>query len=193
MIAMVRGRVVESSASGVVIDVNGVGYDVSVPGRTALRLAGEVTLWIHTSVREDAIQLFGFESQSEKALFQQLITVQSVGPRTGLNALDALTADALARAINAGDLRALGQISGVGKKTAERIVLELKGKVSAPVGEVVAPAAKVDDAFALALAQLGFKKSEIDTASAHLAEEGMAAAPLAERIAAALRRMGASR
>lgn len=193
MIAMVRGRVVDNAAGSVVIDVGGVGYEVSVPGRTALRLSGEVTLWIHTSVREDAIQLFGFETQSEKALFQQLITVQSVGPRTGLNALDALTAEALARAINAGDLRALGQISGVGKKTAERIVLELKGKVAAPVGEVVAPAAKVDDAFALALAQLGFKKSEIDAASARLADEGLTNAPLAERIASALRRMGASR
>lgn len=195
MIAMLRGNVADTGTGRLVIDVNGVGYDVQVPGRTALTATGELTLWIYTSVREDAIQLFGFSSKTEKELFEALISVNQVGPRIGLNALDSLQPDALVRAINGGDLRVLSQISGVGKKTAERIVLELKGKLAAPVGTapVAAPTAKADDAFALALAQLGFKKSEIDAAAARISEEGLANAPVAERIASALRRMGASR
>lgn len=196
MIAWLRGTVVDTGPASIVLDVHGVGYDVSVPGRTALRASGELALHVHTSVREDAIQLFGFTTPAEKALFLALVTVQGVGPKTALNALDALTADALARAVNTGDLRALSQVSGVGKKTAERIVLELKGKVVGGGGDATqaTPAApKVDDAFAVALAQLGFKKSEIDAASQRLADEGLATAPLPERIASALRRMGASR
>lgn len=192
MIAMLRGEVADRAPGRLVIDCQGVGYDVQVPGRTALAVAGGTTLWVHTVVREDAILLFGFESKAEKELFEALIGVSQVGPRLALNALE-LPADALARAINAGDLRALSQISGIGKKTAERIVLELKGKVSGGVAGPVAPAPRADDAFALALAQLGFKKSEIDAAAARLAEEGQAGASLPERIAAALRRMGPSR
>lgn len=190
MIARLRGTVAEVSADGIVLDVNGVGYDVQVPGRTAeaARLETTMTLHIHTAVREDAIALYGFATPSEKETFLLLTTVQQVGPRLALNALSALTVDAFARAVNTNDLRALTSISGVGKKTAERIVLELKGKVVAGSSTPIAAARTApDDPLPLALAQLGYKKSEIDVAVAKLSERGLESATLQERLAESLR------
>lgn len=190
MIARLRGTVAEIALDRLVIDVNGVGYDVQVPARTAeaARLDTALTLHVHTAVREDAIALYGFATASEKETFLLLTTVQQVGPRLALNALSALTVDAFARAVNTNDLRALTGISGVGKKTAERIVLELKGKLVASA-TAAAPAARVapDDPLPLALAQLGYKKSEIDVVIAKLAERGLDKAPLQERLAESLR------
>lgn len=192
MIARLRGEVVEREPGRLVVDVNGVGYEVWVPTRVAEAAREQVTLRVHTAVREDAITLYGFATAEEKATFEKLIAVSGIGPKLGLACLSGLDADAFARAVNAGDLRTLSQVPGVGKKTAERIVLELKGKLvaSAPLGPVGTPVARpADDALPLALAQLGYKRSEIDVAVAHLVELGKADAPLAERIQISLQRL----
>ncbi len=192
MIARLRGTVAEVAPDHVVLDVNGVGYEVFVPARTAetTRVDAPLTLHVHTAMREDAITLFGFTSPSEKETFLLLTTVQGVGPKLALGTLSALTVDALSRAVNGNDLRALTGIPGVGKKTAERMVLELKGKLAwAPASAAVATATKAapDDPLPLALAQLGYKKSEIDVALARLAERGLGEAPLDKRLAESLR------
>ena len=194
MIARLRGTVAEIAPDQLVIDVNGVGYEVYVPTRTAetARLDAPITVHVHTAVREDAITLYGFATSAEKETFLLLTSVQQVGPKLGLSALSAMTVDALARAINGNDLRALTGISGVGKKTAERIVLELKGKLAwTPASGAVATSAPAkpaaDDPLPLALAQLGYKKTEIDVAIARLAERGLGEAPLDKRLAESLR------
>lgn len=190
MIARIRGEVVERGPGRLVVDVGGVGYELFVPTRVAEEARDQVVLSVHTSVREDAIVLFGFANVQEKGLFEQLIAISGIGPKLGLACVSGLDPEAFARAVNGGDVRTLSQVPGVGKKTAERIVLELKGKVSGGLGPVAAPGPRVaDDGFALALAQLGYKRSEIDTALAHLAELGKAEAPLAERIQLSLKRL----
>jgi Holliday junction DNA helicase RuvA len=191
MIARLRGEIAEVAADRVVLDVHGVGYDVLVPGRTAVtaHVGAPTVLHVHTAVREDAITLYGFETASERACFEQLLTVNGVGPRLALSALGALAPDALARAVNANDLKSLTGIPGVGKKTAERIVLELKGKLDGGAAAASVPARPVapDDPLPLALAQLGYKRSEIETVVARLAADGLAEASTDARLAAALR------
>jgi Holliday junction DNA helicase RuvA len=192
MIARLRGTVAEIGPDRLTVDVGGVGYDVCVPGRTAetATLEGTIVLHVHTAVREDAITLYGFASAVEKVTFELLIGVNQVGPKLALATLGAMPPAELGRAIEGNDLRALTAIPGVGKKTAERLVLELRGKLAwvpapSPVA-VVRPAP--DDPLPLALAQLGYKKSEIDLALAHLVEHGLNEAPLQERLGAALKR-----
>ncbi len=193
MIARLVGTVADVAGDDVIVDVNGVGYAVGVPLRCAqaMVVGDAVTVWVHTVVREDALLLYGFVAKEDKAVFEQLISVSGIGPRVGLNALGKYTAQALSLAIESNDLRALAAIPAVGKKTAERIVLELRGKLSvAPVaatGVVTASAPpKVDDQFALALAQLGYKRSEIDLATERVKAAGLAEKPVTERITAAL-------
>lgn len=191
MIARLRGEVAEVAPGRLTVDVHGVGYEVQVPRRLSelTRVGEELTLHVHTDVREDAILLFGFASAAEKAAFLQLVTVQQVGPRIALSALDTFAVADLARAIEGNDLRALASIPGVGRKTAERLVLELRGKLAwSPAAAPSAPShSPDDDALPLALAQLGYKRTEIDLALARLAEQGLADRPLPERVAAALR------
>jgi Holliday junction DNA helicase RuvA len=173
MIARLAGTVADIRGDQLVIDVNGVGYAVGVPLRNAegLTEGDAITVWVYTAVREDAITLYGFLTREEKSVFELLISVSQVGPRLGLNALSSIT--------------------GVGKKTAERIVLELRGKMTvAPAGApsgIATPARVADDGFAIALAQLGYKRTEIDLAIDRLRAEGLLERPLGERITAALR------
>lgn len=191
MIARLRGDVAEIGPDRLVLDVHGVGYEVLVPARTAeaARPGAAITLHVHTAVREDAITLYGFSSPAEKEAFELLTAVNQIGPRTALSILSALAVDALGRAIEGNDLKTLTACPGVGRKTAERLVLELRGKLSfAPASlPLPAPRAAPDDPLPLALAQLGYKKSEIDTALAKLAEQGLAAAALDARLQASLR------
>ena len=191
MIGRLKGTIAAVGEGQALIDVQGVGYEVFVTARTTetARLESPLTLHVHTALREDSLTLYGFTSAAEKATFLLLNTVQGVGARTALNALSALAVDALASAVNGNDLRALCTIPGVGKKTAERMVLELKGKLTFSVAAIPtsAPRAAPDDPLPLALAQLGYKKSEIDTALARLAERGLSAAPLNDRLAESLR------
>lgn len=132
MIAHLRGTLLEKHPNQVIVDVGGVGYEVLIPVSTFSSLpetGGEVRLHIHTHVREDALVLFGFVSQTDKALFEKLITVSGVGPKLAITTLGGLTAPDLAAAIKQGSLETLTRIPGVGKKTAERLVLELRDKL----------------------------------------------------------------
>lgn len=190
MIARLRGVVAEVGSDRLVIDVNGVGYEVFVATRTtqAARLDLPMTLFVYTAVREDAITLYGFASAAEKECFVQLIGVNQVGPRIALSVLSTLSADMLVQAINLNDIRTLSSVSGVGKKTAERMVLELKGKLTAV--PTSAAAAVPDDMLPAALLQLGFKPGEIDTVLLKLTERGFSGATLDVRVAEALRIFG---
>ncbi len=132
MIAFLRGTILEKHPNQVVVDVEGVGFDVAIPISTfsALPAAGsEVKLQIHTHVREDALALFGFLTQEEKALFEKLITVSGIGPKLAVTVLSGLPTPELVGAIRQGLVQNLVRIPGVGKKTAERIVLELREKL----------------------------------------------------------------
>jgi Holliday junction DNA helicase RuvA len=141
MIAHLRGTLIEKHPNQAVVEAGGVGYDVAIPVSTytALPETGqEVRLRIHTHVREDALQLFGFSTAEEKLLFEKLISVSGIGPKLGITALSGLAAPDLIAAIRAGATERLVRIPGVGKKTAERIILELREKLPEVAGGVAA-------------------------------------------------------
>ena len=132
MIAQLRGRILEKGPTRIVVDVGGVGYDVSVPLSTFYGLGevgSEIVLRVHTHVREDAFALYGFATELEQALFQRLIGISGIGPKVALAVLSGIEPSELIRAIERGDLARLTAIPGVGKKTSERIVLELKDRL----------------------------------------------------------------
>ena len=132
MIAFLRGKLLEKHPNQVIVDTAGVGYDVVIPVSTfsALPDAGaDVALRIHTHVREDALALFGFLTQQEKSLFEKLISVSGIGPTLAIKVLSGLATPAIIDAIRGGQVEQLVRIPGVGKKTAERMVLELKDKL----------------------------------------------------------------
>lgn len=137
MIAHLRGTLLEKHPNQLIVEVGGVGYDVTIPVSAYSSLPGiglEVRLHIHTHVREDALVLFGFVAPVDKMLFEKLITVSGVGPKLAITALGGLTAPDLAAAIKAGALEQLTRIPGVGKKTAERLILELRDKLELLLG-----------------------------------------------------------
>ena len=132
MLSLLRGVLFEKHPNQAIVDVHGVGYDVIIPVSTfsALPEAGrEVSLRIHMHVREDTIALFGFLTKEEKTLFEKLISVSGIGPKLAITALSGLATSELVGAIRGGQVEALVRIPGVGKKTAERIVLELRDKL----------------------------------------------------------------
>ena len=132
MIAHLRGTLLEKHPNAVIVDVQGVGYEVTIPvsAFSSLPEKGQpVQLHIHTHVREDALALFGFVSAADKALFEKLITVSGIGPSLAVKTLSGLTASDLVAAIRSGAIEQLVRIPGVGKKTAERMVLELRDKL----------------------------------------------------------------
>ncbi|MGH9490310.1 MAG: Holliday junction branch migration protein RuvA [Terriglobales bacterium] len=142
MIAFLRGVLLERSPSRVVVDVHGVGYELLIPVSTfqALPAAGsQVELRVHTQAREDAIQLFGFATARERALFEHLLGVSGVGPKMALAALSGLSASELAAAIAASDLARLTAVPGIGKKTAERICVELRDRLGEFATTAAAP------------------------------------------------------
>lgn len=143
MIAYLRGTILEKHPNQVIVDAGGVGYDVTIPISTysALPQAGqEVRLRIHTHVREDALSLYGFLSQDEKMLFERLITVSGIGPKLAVTVLSGLAIGELFTAIRGGEVDQLVRIPGIGKKTAERIVLELRDKLPPSAEAAAAPA-----------------------------------------------------
>jgi Holliday junction DNA helicase RuvA len=172
MIALLRGRLLEKHPNRLIVDVHGVGYDVQVPVSTFYQ-AGEagqdVTLRIHTHVREDQIALFGFASMLEHQLFERLIGVNGIGPKLALAVLSGIEPADFVRAVQAGDLARLTRIPGVGRKTAERMTLELRDRL--PSGDAAAaPAAAPAAADALrddvvsALVNLGYQPALVDKA-----------------------------
>ncbi len=163
MIAHLRGRILSKQPGQVVVEASGVGYDVtiSVPTFTALPAEGaETALHVHTQVREDLIALYGFMDRSEKRLFERLITVTGVGPALAIKILSGLAVERTVAAIRSHDHAMLTHIPGVGKKLAERLVLELKDKLE---DMAIAPAAKLsggpaaDDVLS-ALVNLGYQR-----------------------------------
>ena len=144
MIAYVNGILESIEEGNAVVDVNGVGYNVNISGSTMDRMPGlgeAVKLYTYTNVKEDAFTLFGFLSRDELNLFKMLITVNGIGPKGGLAILSVMTPDDLRFAIIAGDSGAISKAPGVGKKTAERITLELRDKIKATEDSMLASAA----------------------------------------------------
>lgn len=172
MIHFLRGKLVEAMPAQVTVDVGGVGYDVLIPLSSFDKLpprGSELTILTHLSIREDAHVLYGFMTEHERDMFRLLVNaVSGIGPKTALNILSGINIAALRNAVATGDVKSLSQISGVGKKTAERIVVELRdklGKTAAlPPGTSGTMAASPEDTkFAdavAALLALGFKQPE---------------------------------
>ncbi len=196
MIGRLTGRVVHEEPDTIVLDVGGVGYELTVPlgavGRAAHGDSGLVTLFVHTHVREDALALFGFASETDRVTFRTLIGISNVGPKTAITVLSVLPAEELARAITQGDLQKLTSIPGVGKKTAERLVLELKDKLktkalAATPNAPLAPRAPSGQAEVLqdALVRMGYRPSEAERAVAGLADRAESQ-PISELLREAL-------
>lgn len=170
MIAWLRGRLLDKQPTRLIVDVHGVGYDVAIPVSTyyAVGEAGsDVELRIHTHVREDAIALFGFLTAYELTVFEHLIGTSGIGPKLGLSVLSGIDAADFAAAVQRGDVARLTRIPGVGKKTAERICLELKDKLpAAPGAAATAPAPAAPDVLrddlVSALGNLGYHRSAVD-------------------------------
>jgi Holliday junction DNA helicase RuvA len=179
VIAHLRGRVLRKGPQEVVVDVQGVGYRVGIPVSTFYRLGepGEdVSLLIHTHVREDTLALFGFVSAVELSLFERLISVAGVGPRLAVNVLSGIETPDLMEALRVGDVARLTRIPGVGRKTAERLVLELKDKMPAVAAEslepAAAPAGGPKDDLLSALANLGYSRAEAEKGVDRALREG---------------------
>jgi Holliday junction DNA helicase RuvA len=180
VIGRLTGRVVSEDPDTVVLDVGGVGYELIVPLGTIGRAThddGRVTLFVHTHVREDALALFGFASETDRVTFRTLIGISNVGPKTAITVLSVLPAEELARAITQGDLGKLTAVPGVGKKTAERLVLELKDKLKAkPIGSAhaTAPSARKPsgqlEVLEDALVRMGYRPSEAERAALALGD-----------------------
>lgn len=179
MIALLTGQIAHKSPDHVILDVHGVGYRVMIPFSTYYELPeeGQATLHIHTSVREDAILLYGFRTRTEKSFFQLLISVSGIGPKLARDILSNIQPPQLAAALQQGDLHKLSAIPGIGKKTAERLVLELKDKAgkldsgSIPAGDAVGrtqPAGSVLDDVSSALVNLGYKDPQVRKVLAEL-------------------------
>lgn len=171
MIALLRGTLLEKHPNQAIVDAGGVGYDVTIPVSTFTHLpdaGAEVRLRIHTHVREDALSLYGFLTQEEKALFEKLIGVSGIGPTLAVKILSGLAAPDLIVAIQRGEVERLVRIPGVGKKTAERMVLELRDKLPAVAGqEPAAPApalTPVDEDVLSALLNLGCARPQAEAA-----------------------------
>lgn len=160
MIGFLTGKIISSKPTQIILDVNGVGYSVNISINTFEKIAEKeiVSLFIHTSVKEDSITLFGFFTQSEKEMFELLISISGIGPKLGLGILSGIMVDDLIYAISSGNVSRLIAIPGIGRKTAERVVLELKNKVNniKPDG-VIKETSEKDEAIA-ALTTLGYQR-----------------------------------
>ena len=196
MIAYLRGTLKSKSPSSLIVDVNGVGYEVFSPTTVVENLLLDESLELHicTVVREDAFTLFGFDSTTQKQAFDTLRSVNKIGAKLALAILSHLDVTALARAVETSDAKTLSSIPGIGKKTAERMCLELKGKLNVELniditGSVARKQPKKEDPLQLALAQLDYRKSEIDSVLNSPDVPKQADAPLEERLRAALRHL----
>jgi Holliday junction DNA helicase RuvA len=188
MIAHLSGKLIDRHATSVVLDVNGVGYEVTIPVTTFYELeeAGQtVSLRIYTHVREDALQLFGFKTLRERELFQLLISVSGIGPKSAVAMLSGMNADEIITAIRQNNLARLTSIPGLGKKTAERLVIELRDKMtnlSSPAldaqtpeqtgaGAVSSEGDLREDALS-ALINLGYQRAAAEKAVTNATQEG---------------------
>ena len=179
MIALLTGNIAVKSPDTVILDVGGVGYRVQIPFSTYFALPEEgkqLSLYIHTHVKEDGINLYGFLTQAEKQFFQLLMTVSGVGPKLAKDILSNIQPEELASALGRGDIVRLNAIPGIGRKTAERLVLELKDKVvklglageSGKSSSFTRPDTSVRDDVASALVNLGYKEAVVTKALADM-------------------------
>ena len=187
MIAYLSGKILEKEANSVIIDVGGIGYEATIPLSTFYELGeigDEVSLRIFTYVREDTLQLFGFNTLQERELFLKLITVSGIGPKVGISMLSGMNADEIIAAIRTDNLARLTSIPGIGKKTAERLVIELRDKVadlmavstdgiSTPTSKDAAVSTNeiYDDAIS-ALVNLGYQQNAAEKALKKAIQEG---------------------
>jgi Holliday junction DNA helicase RuvA len=199
MIGRLTGVPLEDDEGALVVDVSGVGYELLAPqgtiGRAKREQDGRATFHVHTHVREDQITLFGFASPTERLAFRTLIAISNVGPKTALSILSALPAAELARAIAAKDVKRLTDVPGIGKKTAERLVLELRDKLLALSPEPALTSSGLEkrpargstprDALLSALVNMGYRTVEAERAVTSL-EGRLDAAPMAELVRDAL-------
>ena len=175
MIGRLHGKLLEKNPPQILIDVSGVGYEVDVPMSTFCNLpevGGELTLHTHFVVREDAELLYGFATLAERAVFRALIKISGVGPKIALALLSGITVDQLKDAVDRGETGLLTKVPGIGKKTAERLVLELKGKLAgtgAATAAVPTSGARAD--VAAALIALGYYEREAAAATKKLPED----------------------
>jgi holliday junction DNA helicase RuvA len=174
MIAHLRGKLIAKHPNQAVVEAAGVGYDVNISVSTFSELPGlgsEVAMFIHTHVREDALSLFGFLRAQEKQLFEKLISVSGIGPRLAITILSGMQADAAVAAIKGNDVAVLTRVPGIGKKTAERMVLELRDKLEAfGVPAAVAKASPVEEDVLSAVVNLGFNRSLAEKALSRLGD-----------------------
>ncbi len=173
MIRFLSGQVIDKDARSIVLQTNGVGYLVTTPETLTALPEQDLSLWIHTHVREDTLALYGFASKEDLAFFELLITVNGIGPKMAMEIMNEPAA-VIQNAILSGNLPALTKISGVGKKLAERLVLELKGKVVP--GDISTQAVKsslgnLDEDAVAALESLGYKRHHIQKVFGELNEE----------------------
>ncbi len=180
MIARLFGKIADKQPNRLIVDVSGVGYDVHVPLSTyyvAPDIAGEMALRIHTHVREDQLALFGFATELELAMFEKLIAVSGIGPKLALSVLSGIESRDLAGAIQRNDIARLTAVPGVGKKTAERICVELRDRLPKAIEATVAsPADSLRDDLVSALGNLGYHRQAIDKVLDKMAASATAAA-----------------
>jgi len=194
MIGWLKGRLRDREGQRAIIDVQGVGYEVFAPSFALdswTSAGGEVEAHVFTQVREDAITLYAFSSPVERQAFVILLSVSGVGPKLALACLEGMALPSLVRAVEADDITALSKIPGVGKKTAQRLSLELKGKLPMSMDRrptLMPPDPPVTDNLSLALTRLGYTKFEIDHVHDGLKRENVGIeVALADRLRVALR------
>ena len=198
MIAYVKGKVIDEFDGGVVLENNGIGYEILCSATTAPKLSAnkEGAVYTYFQLRDDGVSLYGFDNKAEKAMFIKLISVSGVGPKLGIGVLSGMNLTDLATAIATSDVKTLSRIKGLGKKTAERIVLELREKIgadedgvitSSPVGAANIALSSEDEDAVIALIGLGFSSADSRKAVQKAREAGAKTAQ--EVISAALRSM----
>jgi Holliday junction DNA helicase RuvA len=184
VIAHIRGQILSKTPSAVVVDCGGVGYELAISVATYTEMGevgAEARLHVHTHVREDALLLFGFHELAEKRLFERLLTISGIGPKLAITVLSGISAERLVGAIRAGDHATLTRIPGIGKKTAERVVLELKDKLDdmaghAPVGDAPFSLGATADDVMSALVNLGYSRAAVQKAVETAAKDPSVAA-----------------
>ncbi|MDQ7784378.1 MAG: Holliday junction branch migration protein RuvA [Desulfomonilaceae bacterium] len=194
MIACLRGNVLYRGINRLVVDVQGVGYEVSVSLATldSIPRNGEIFLHVHTALRENALELYGFCSEEEKALFEMLITVKGIGAKTSLVILSGISPEGLRNAVLGGDVHRLTSIPGVGRKSAERIILELKEKMrklgTGPLsGAGEGSASSLEEDLVSSLVNLGYKDRVACAAAKKVLEESGSQLTLTRALKAALK------
>jgi Holliday junction DNA helicase RuvA len=183
MIAHLSGKLLEKQANSVIVETSGVGYEVTIPLSTFYELGdigSEISLRIYTHVREDALQLFGFKTERERQLYLKLISVQGIGAKSGITMLSGMSADEIIAAIRTDNLARLTSIPGVGRKTAERLVIELRDKLDvlsatsaeSSTAQTSVPIDTIFEDALSALTNLGYQKNAAEKALKHAMSEG---------------------